>query len=319
MRKPIILLVLAFIIGLTITFWWFEGNKSVDPNNKEQKIFVIEKGAGVREIGKDLKEQGLIKDPVVFFLLIKKENKDTRIQAGDYRLSPSMNLPTIIDNLTHGTLDIWITVKEGLRANEIAQILKENFESYEDEWVKKLNSQEGYLFPDTYLIPKDAGIELIISIFNKNFHNKISSIGLDKDSSNLKRIVIIASIIEREARFPEEKDLVSSVIYNRLDIGMPLQVDASVQYALPYDSREKSWWKKHLTVQDLKINSSYNTYTNIGLPPTPIANPGVVSLKSAASPATSNYLYYVSDRSGHLHFAKTLEEHNINIDKYIIE
>lgn len=296
--------------------WWKNGTAAVNPKDTTEKVFVIPKGAAVRVIGNSLKEQGLIKDSVVFFLYIKKNNLEKTIQAGSYKLTPSMNLPQVLDTLSHGTIDIWVTVPEGLRAEEIAQILEKNLPTYKDSWVEELKGEEGYLFPDTYLIPKDADVSTVISIMKNNFNNKIGEIGLQPDSDKLPEIVIVASLIEREAKLPEDHSYVSSVIQNRLSIGMALQIDATAQYAYGYNKRVKTWWKVPTTA-DLKIKSPYNTYINIGLPPAPIANPGLSALKAAANPAVTNYIYYVNDDRGRLHFAETLAQHNVNIEKYL--
>lgn len=310
---------LGFVITLILLFFiWFEnGLKAVDTSDKTNRIFVVAKGGGVREIANKLKKEGFIKDSVVFFLLIRKLGLDGKIQAGDFRLSPSMNVTEIAESLTHGTLDIWVTIPEGKRVDELADILKEKIPTYTPLWKTKLQNFEGYLFPDTYLIPKDADIDLIISIMRNNFEKKFVQIKINRSHNLTKNdLVILASLIEREAKHAQDRPLVSSVLVNRLNIGMPLQIDATVQYALGYQLEQKSWWKKDLTTADLKINSQFNTYQNVGLPPTPIANPGLATLEAAANPSETDYLYYISDKNGFLHFAKTLEEHNNNIKKY---
>jgi UPF0755 protein len=227
-----------------------------------------------------------------------------------------MDLPKIMDTLGHGTTDIWITVPEGYRAEEIAAILKKNIPFYKESWVEALKNEEGYLFPDTYLIPKDADIATIISIFTNNFYTKIGTIGLTKDTPGLAKIITEASLIEREAKFEEDRPNVASVIANRLNIGMPLQIDATVQYIYGYNQRTKKWWNQPDASQ-LKIPSLYNTYVHPGLPPAPICNPGLSAITAANNPSRTNFLYYVNDSSGKLHFAETLSEHNKNINKYL--
>lgn len=313
--KITFLLLLFLLVGSFI--WWKSGKKAVNPDSKEEKIFVIQKGESIRNIANKLKKEGLIKDPVVFFLYVKKEKLDKNIQAGDYRLSPGMNLVDIVSNLNHGKIDIWITVPEGLRAEEIGEILKKNFKNYDPSWTKALVQNNGYLFPDTYLVPKDADIDFIVSIMKDNFYKKLKEVGIDKDAAGLKNIVIIASMIEREAKYEEDRPFVASVIFNRIDQDMPLQIDATIQYALSYQVDEQSWWKQDLTSDDLKVNSLFNTYQATGLPPAPISNPGLLSMKAAASPPKTDYLYYVSDKKNYLHFAKTLVGHNKNIEKYL--
>jgi UPF0755 protein len=317
MKKFLILIVLIVLISGGLAAWWKNGLSPVDKNDKTSKIFVVQKGAGLREISNNLKDDGLIKDAIVFFLLTKKEGFDKKIEAGDFRLNPSMTTNEIMNALTHGTLDIWVTIPEGKRADEIADILQTTVPTYDESWRPLLKQKEGYLFPDTYLFAKDSEIEGIISKFTENFNTKYKELS----GPNLKKfikdeVVIIASMIEREARHDTDRPMVASVILNRLEIGMGLQIDATVQYALGFQESEKTWWKKSLTTEDLKLNSLYNTYKNAGLPPGPISNPGFSALEAVANPANTNYLYYVSDKNGVNHYAKTLAEHNANIAKY---
>jgi len=228
-----------------------------------------------------------------------------------------MNTQEIATNLTHGTLDIWTTIPEGLRATEIAAILKAKIPSYNASWVSTLQANEGYLFPDTYLIPRDADINMILALLKNNFQQKFDSVKNSKTTVLTDaQTIIIASIIEREAVFPADRPLVASVLINRLNIGMALGSDPTVMYALGYQADTKTWWKKDLTVDDLAIDSPYNTRKNAGLPPTPISNPGLLSIKAALNPSKTDYLYYFSDKQGHLHFATTIEGHNANIQKY---
>lgn len=309
-----ILLLLAFSASF---IWWQNGQKAPDSKNTDQKIFVIQKGATVREIGNKLKAENLIRDPVVFFLTVKLQGKDRSIQAGSYRLSSSMSILELIENLEHGTLDVWVTIPEGLRAEEIALLLKEKIEAYEDSWVDELKKQEGYLFPDTYLIPQTAGIEDILLIFQNTLNQKLSEAGISSDDPSFERNMIIASLIQREALFEDDQHLISSVIYNRLGIDMALQIDATVQYALGYSQNEKRWWKKNLTRDDLDIQSLYNTYERTGLPPGPICNPGIKAIEAAGNPEESDYLFYLHDSKGRAHFAEDLDGHNENIRKYL--
>lgn len=314
-KAGILFIITLFLVGLFI-LWWNKGLSAINPDDKTQHIFVIEKGAGVREVANKLKKENLIRDPVVFFLLVKKRGLDGKIQAGDFRLSPSMTARDIAENLTHGTLDIWITITEGKRAEEIADILQEKIPSYQPSWRSEIVKHEGYLFPDTYLIPKTADIDLIITIMKNNFEKQYAQVQISKNGFSKNNIVTIASLIEREAKHSIDRPLVASVITNRLNIGMKLDIDATIQYALGYQQTEKSWWKKALTREDVDFNSLYNTYKVAGLPPTPIANPGLAALMTAANPARTNYLYYLSDKKGINHYAETLDQHNENISKY---
>ena len=318
MKKLLILIVFVIIVFSALSIWWNDMLLPVNPNNKMTSIFVVSKGDTVREVAYNLKTKRLIKNPIMFFLLLKKLGLDKQIQAGDFRLSPSMTTEDIAQTLTHGTLDIWITIPEGKRAEEVTGILKDNITTYEPFWKDELVQNEGYLFPDTYLIPKDANIALIISLMLDNFDNKYAVIKPnEKNQLSKNDSVILASLIEREAKFSEDQSFISSVIHNRLSIGMKLDVDATIQYALGYQEDKKTWWKKNLTLEDLRINSPYNTYANQGLPPKPIANPGVASLQAALDPANTEYLYYISDKTGRNHYSKTLLEHNLNIKRYL--
>lgn len=317
MKKISIVLILLFLIFFGAFIWWTNGLSPVNQNDRTEQIFVVRKGKAMRDIIQDLKKKGLIKDPVVFFLLVKKLGIDGKIQAGDFRLSPSMTAEEIAENLTHGTLDIWITIPEGKRAEEVAQILQKDLPSYQESWKEQLKKQEGYLFPDTYLVPKNADINTILSIMKNTFEKKFSQIpNIEKSKLTKNEIVIIASLVEREAKFQKDRPLVASVILNRLKIDMPLQIDATVQYVLGFQKNEKTWWKRDLTRNDLEIDSSFNTYQNTGLPPAPIANPGFDVLNGVVNAADTNYLYYISDKYGQNHYARTLQEHNANIKKF---
>ena len=317
MRKLIVVSVLILIIAVIGTFWWQNGNLAVNPQDKTPVIFVINNGDGIREIANNLKREGLIRDSVVFFLITKQGGLDKQIQAGDFRLSRSMSATEIANALTHGTLDIWVTIPEGIRAEEIADILEEKMPNYEKGWREALNQNEGYLFPDTYLIPRDAEIDLIISILKNNFQAKYDSVkNLKANGLTDEETVILASMVEREAKYEQDRPLVSSVITNRLDLGMKLDIDATLQYALGFQEDEKRWWKKGLTAADKKIESPYNTYANAGLPPAPISNPGLSAIKAALVPSKTNYLYYITDSQGKNRYSTTIEGHYENIDTY---
>jgi len=244
---------------------------------------------------------------------------EKNMQAGDFRLSKNMNAEEIAQNLTHGTADVWVTIIEGLRKEEIAQILTENFKIPTIPFIEQ--AREGYLFPDTYLIPKDATIEKIISIFTANFEKKytpelqakVKSLGM-----TVREGLILASLVEKEAKFPEDKNKVAGIIYKRFKDDWMIQIDATIQYALRYQKKEKTWWKKDLTVDDINVDSTYNTYKYKGLPPAPICNPGLESLQAVANAdVNTKYWYYISDKKGNMHYAMTLDEHNENIRKYL--
>ncbi len=315
MKKIVIVSILIVFVVVIGVGWWSNGLSPVNPSQKTQKIFVVQKGSGIKQIAKDLKKEGLIRDHIVFYLLVKNLKLDQKIQAGTFRLSPSQSAEAIAKNLTVGILDIWVTIPEGKRAEEIADILKESIPTYEASWRETLRENEGYLFPDTYLIPKDANITMIISLLTNTFNQRYTSV---ENKTNLSQadLVTLASLIEREAKYDVDRAMISSVLHNRLDLGMKLDIDATVQYALGYDYTEKTWWRKNITFADLQIASPYNTYRNAGLPPTPIANPGIKALAAAGNPANTQYLFYFTDKSGTNRYSRTNEEHNAQINKY---
>ena len=201
--------------------------------------------------------------------------------------------------------------------NKKIYTLSEKIPNYKLVWRNILSENEGYLFPDTYLVPKDADINLIVSVMRNNFEKKFSDLSISPTNKLTKNeIVTIASLVEREAKFPQDRPLIASVILNRLSIEMKLDIDATLQYALGYQPDQKTWWKKELINQDKEINSFYNTYRIAGLPPTPISNPGLASLNAAVTPAKTNYLFYMTDGKGITHYAETLNQHNANIQKF---
>jgi len=317
-QKLYILIGIVLSISLITYLWWKQALEPLDPTNKTPVIFAISPDEPIRRVAERLQKQGLIRSAVAFFLLARFGGIDADIQAGDFRLYPSMDLFSITDTLTHGTLDVWVTIPEGWRNEEIALKLAQELSIPEAEFLKA--SREGYMFPDTYLIPKEASASAAVNIFLTNFNKKVTDTEKNKAQQKgltLDELIIIASLVEREARLAEDRPLVASVILNRLNIGMKLDIDATVQYALGYQPGQKSWWKNNLTLEDLRFDSSYNTYINQGLPPTPICNPGLAAIKAVLEAPSTEYLFYISDSSGKIHLAKTAEEHNANISKYL--
>ncbi len=316
MKRVYITIAILLVLLLVAFGWWINGTSAANSKDKTPKIFVIENGQGVRAIAKNLKDEGLIKDQVVFFLLTKQLGLDNKVQAGSFRLNPSMSAKEIANELTHGTLDIWVTIPEGQRAGEIADVLEKNMPNYDPSWDAVLEENEGYLFPDTYLFPKEATIETIVAAMRDNFESKYAELDTSKSKLSKNEIITLASLIEREARHAEDRPMVSSVIYNRLNEGMSLDIDATLQYILGYQKDQKRWWKEGLTNEDKKLNSPFNTYRVAGLPPRPIANPGIASLKAALNPADTPYFFYITDVNGINRYGKTLAEHEANIEKY---
>lgn len=319
MKRILILIVFVVIVSVGGYIIYKEGTLSPNKSDHTAKIFIINRGDGLTTIAKNLLSAGLIRNRVAFYLVVKELGIEKKIEAGDYRLNPSMDAYQVATNLTHGTLDVWVTIIEGLRKEEIAQVIAQNFEIPEAEFINQ--AKEGYLFPDTYLIPRQATAEAIIQIFNHNFDKKFDTerqakaqkIGMTRDD-----VVTLSSIVEREARTPAVRQQVASVLLKRLHLNMPLQSDTTIQYALGYQPDEKTWWKKDITFVDLEIDSPFNTYKHTGLPPGPICNPSISSVDAVLN-ADPNipYLFYLVDGKGRIHFARTAAEHQENINKYL--
>lgn len=316
--RLIIFFSVIVIIAVGLWVWWMDGISAPDKNNSKPQVFVISINTPIREIASDLSKAGLIRSPTTFFLLIKYLGLEKDIQAGDFRLNPSMDAKTVATELTHGMLDSWVTTLEGWRIEEIAMELSKTLRIPEKEFIA--HAKEGYMFPDTYLIPRDTPASQAASLFIKTFNNKIPEeqrkkaniLGISFDDA-----VIFASLVEREGRSDSDRPIIAGILLKRLMNDWPLQVDATLQYALGFQQIEKTWWKKVLTEEDKTIDSLYNTYINKGLPPAPICNPGLSSINAVLSPVDSEYWYYLHDAKGAVHYATTLEEHEENIQKYL--
>ncbi|OGK43682.1 hypothetical protein A2957_02945 [Candidatus Roizmanbacteria bacterium RIFCSPLOWO2_01_FULL_38_11] len=320
MKKIKIFLLLCVFLALLAGIFYYEGSLPANSKSKEQQIFVVEKGSSVNQIINKLSNEGYIRNKIVFLAIIKQLGIENNLQAGDYRISKSMSAKEIAESFTKGTLDTWVTVIEGLRKEEIAQILSKNFDIPEIEFIQK--STEGKLYPDTYLIPKSASIQDVLAIFDRNLNKKYSpELREEARQKGLSdnEVLTLASLVEREANSTESKREVASILYKRLRNDWPLQVDATIQYVLGYQERERSWWKRNLSKSDLEIQSLYNTYARPGLPPGPICSPGIDSIEAVIN-ANENtpYWFYISNKDGSkLIYSKTIEEHNRNISKYL--
>lgn len=318
MKKIYVLLFLILLLCAGTYIWWNQAVKPTDPSDKESISFTVKKGENVRSIADRLQKQGILRSPVAFFLLARFGGLADSIQAGSFRLSPSMDLFTLSQNLTHGTEDLKVTFIEGWRNEEVAMTLTKELNIPETSFLKK--AKIGYIFPDTYLIPKESSEDAVIKIVTDNFNRKITPEILRKAKESglsLNDLIIISSMVEREAKYDKDRPLVASVILNRLNMGMKLDIDATVQYALGYQPAEKSWWKKQLTQEDLAVDSPYNTYKNAGLPPTAIANPGLAVINAVVNAPKTNYLYYLSDEKGNTYFSSTFDEHSEKISTYL--
>lgn len=316
-----ILCVVIIIIFVGSYLLFKEGTLPINEESRETKIFTIEQGADLNTIIQNLYREEFIRNKLSFYIVVKMKGLERKLQAGEFRLSPSLNAYEIAEALTHGSVDEWVQIIEGQRKEEIAKILAETdaFKFSEIDFVAK--APEGKLFPDKYLIPRGATTEEIIELFTNTFEEKVTADIRKKikdQGLTLDEGITLASLIEREARTNESRQEVASIMLKRLNEGMKLDIDATVQYAVGYDKQEDTWWKKDLTFDDLDIDSPYNTYINQGIPPGPIANPSLSSIEAVANADSSTpYYFYITDQQGRMHYAETLEQHNANVEKYL--
>jgi UPF0755 protein len=312
-----------------------------NPQIEMARDFAVRDGDSASLVAERLEAEGLIEHALVFRLMAEMEDATARLTAGEYELSPSMRPSEILEKLVEGETipDESVTIPEGWRVEEVAERLAERRIGSVERFLELVRdyrppggaaaarpydaSLEGYLFPNTYSFTKWTTMEEMVERMVREFEVQFTSEMRSKAAArgmSIHEIVTLASIIEREAVVPTERPLMAGVFYNRLEMGMMLQTDPTVQYALassdPLALEEFGWWKQALSFADLEIESPYNTYRNTGLPPGPICNPGLDSLLAAVEPATTAYLYFVARPDGSHAFSTTLEEHNENVRLY---
>lgn len=268
--------------------------------------FEITKGESVAAIGNALQRAGLIKSSLAFRLIVKKEGLGSKIQAGIYQLSPSLAPAVIASSLTKGvTREQKLTIPEGYRLEQIADLAEKQLNIPPADFLLAGKGLEGQLFPDTYFLPEGITATELINILHNNFLHKVGPI----DSATL----TLASLVERETRGLAEKPIVAGIFKKRLNAGWPLELDATIQYAL---GKAGAWWPD-TTLLDRQTPSHYNTYLNRGLPPAPICNPGLAAINAVRNSTDSPYWFYLHDHAGAIHYAKTSAEQNANITTYI--
>jgi UPF0755 protein len=303
---PLAIILLLFILSAT---WVLIPLDLTNPIEKTLFIPYEYNSASIRIL---LEEEGIIRPGSIIFQILTRAMKiDAKLQSGEYQFSSSENLLQIIDKLVKGKVALHkITIPEGYQAKQIARLLDDNQMADFDgimQLVQEENEfREGYLFPDTYVFPRNFGAVNALTKMYSNFqeivYKKIDPEQEFPGGLNFHEIIILASIIEKEAQGDEDKPKIASVFYNRLKEGMRLQSCATIQYLL-----EKP--QERLTQQDLEIESPFNTYLNQGLPPEAICNPGLKSILAAAQPAEEEYLYFVLGKDGEHIFSKTYKEH----------
>jgi len=320
-KKKLIIPLFLGILVLTLAFSWIGNslfNKETIKSSKESIIVEIEKGDNIFKVAKKLKEKGLIKSELFFILKAFKTGTYNKIKAGEYAFYPSQSVEEVLTFFKEGKIYLHkITIPEGSTIWQIADILEKNKICKKKEFLSLAENPsvaesfklpgptlEGYLYPDTYFFHKDTPPQVVIQTMIENFWKhweKFKEIA-EKQKKPLKKVVILASIVEKEAYYPEEKPIIAAVYLNRLKKRMPLQADPTINYALR-DFRR-------LTYKDYySVKSPYNTYLEDGLPPTPICNPGEESIKAVLFPAKVPYLYFVAKGDGSHYFSKTYKEH----------
>jgi UPF0755 protein len=286
------------------------------------KILVtIPEGQSAAQIGKLLSESGVPVSPEIFSLAALLTGVDKRLDSGTYEIGPDVSLAGLLDMLRKGRgYSIHVTIPEGSDIDGVTRRLSQNLgldetvlrelaeePAFVDSLVPGRRSLEGFLYPDTYLIPADiterGALRLMVERFNEIFDDSLRELA-EKNGLSYYSSVILASIIEKEAKVPMERKIISGVFHNRLKLGRPIESCATIRYLLHKPTEP-------LTYGDLEVPSAYNTYLNPGLPPAPICNPGRASLEAAVSPAEVGYLYFVAKGDGSHIFSKDLSEHNL--------
>jgi UPF0755 protein len=331
----VILFLLPAALGIpgVLAYNWVDHQLHQPANPANSKVrFVVAPGASFHQVADTLHRVGLIDSVTVFDVYARYQHLDRNVQAGAYELNRNLNMVQILHALqTAIPEEIFVTIPEGYTIKKTATLLdKGGVIKGSDYQAQAIASQfnydflkglppgatlEGFLFPDTYLIPRNGTAKQLLTLqldqFNKRWNDTRKGQAAQRKLSAL-QIVTIASMIEREALFDVDRPLVSSVIYNRLANGWALDIDATVLYA-------KGVWQSSVTKEDRMVQSPYNTYLHTGLPPGPIANPGIKAIDAALQPQQTGYFFYLSDRQGHNHYARTNEEFNALLKQYGLE
>jgi UPF0755 protein len=325
-RTALVIIAAAGIIAGASALWFRDavyGDRSLPA---APATYVVPRGATLAEVASGLHAAGILAHPVAFRILARLRGDEADVQSGQFRFPAHQSSDEILRRLMTGNADaVWVTFPEGFTARQIGDRLGARslvgataFARYAGHTPLEVAgtrapSLEGYLFPSTYLVPIGSTPAHIAKILTDQFFQELPANAEAKAHAlglTVPQVITLASLIEREAQADDERPLMAGVYYNRLRAGMPLEVDATIEYVFP----------EHHTVitrRDLEIDSPYNTYRHTGLPPTPIANPGRASIDAAFAPLASPYLYYVYKGNGHHAFAKTLDEHTANVERYL--
>lgn len=311
---------LLLLAGLAGVGWLWWASRPAAPAGAASVDVIVEPGATARALGRRLEDRGVIRSALLFELWLRARGDAGRIQAGTYRMPPDRALPTVVDMLVTGeTVLAEVTVPEGLRLEQVAGIVARSLEIDSAAFVAAATDSvlaeslgvdaptlEGYLFPETYRVdPSTTAREMVQlmvghfeGVFGPGWRARADSLGL-----TVGELVTLASIVEEEARVPDERKTIAGVFWNRLALGMRLEADPTVQYAL-------GGHRERVLYRDLEVDSPYNTYRNTGLPPGPIASPGRAALEATLYPDSVPYLFFVATGDGGRHaFSETLAEH----------
>lgn len=281
----------------------------------EDQVFEIEPGQGLSQIALDLEEQGLIRGDYWFMFYVAYKGWAGQLQAGQYLLNPRMGIPEIARKIVKGEVspdEVKTSIPEGFTLKQIDKRLAE-LELIKAGELAERKELEGYLFPDTYTFKKGTELKEIIAQMMGNFDLRIGdelTAEIQRQGKTLDEIVTMASILEKEVRSYYEKRVAAGIFWKRIKSSYPLQSCATLAYILGENKRVYS-------IEDTKIDSPYNTYQHAGLPPGPICNPGLESIKAAIYPIQTDYNYFLSDANGNTIFSRTAEEHQANKEKYL--
>lgn len=311
------IIAIIFFIGLAAAAWFVLALVRPAGADDTTRLFTIVPGQGVNEISRNLSEAGLVRSPLAFETYLWLRNLEGRLIAGEYELRPSLSAVALTNLLTSGAAlsrERTITTLEGWSRREIAAYLEDAMNIRAADFLTASEGQEGYLFPDTYRVYKDATAADIVRIMRATFDVKVTDdlrASATQQKRTLAEVITLASILEKEVRSFEEQRMAADLFLRRLKIGMPLQADSTVNFV----TGKKT---PGISFADRDMDSPYNTYQHRGLPPGPIGNPGLQVIRAALDPLPNQFWYFLTtEDDGRAIFSKTLEEHNRNKAKYL--
>jgi UPF0755 protein len=326
-------LLLVVLAAVAVAAWLFAGvNRPFKGYSEPERFVEVPQGAGPSAIGRRLVEAGVVRDTFSFRFELARSRAGRRLQAGEYRFDRPMTVREVVAKLARGDVYLLpITFREGLTVKQMSELFQAKGFGPASEFVAAARDArlaapfdpaardlEGYLFPDTYALPRKATAAQLVTRMVGGFERVLTPELRARAAARglgVRQLVTLASIVEKETGKAEERPLVAAVYSNRLKMGMGLQCDPTVIFALEREGR----YTGNLTREDLHFDSPYNTYRYAGLPPGPIASPGRASLEAAANPADVPYVYFVSRNDGTHAFATTLAEHNHNVFEYQVK